>query len=86
MVTIHSNREGWFANDDENGATTVYYASRDALREALAHDEAEFSYSNGFTLRNDPPAPKRARFDDEPTRQRVLVEGMDCLPGQLDLF
>lgn len=38
---------------------------------------------------NAPPAPKHtpARFaSQDKTRQRVLVEGMDCLPGQIDLF
>lgn len=39
-----------------------------------------------FTLRNDAPPPTRARFDSEPTRQRKLLDGLDCLPGQLDLF
>lgn len=40
-----------------------------------------------FTLRNDPPRHKPARFESQDkTRQRVLVDGMDCLPGQQDLF
>ncbi len=39
-----------------------------------------------FELRNDPPAHKPQQFDEEPLRQRVLVDGMNCLPGQLDLF
>jgi hypothetical protein len=85
MVTIHSNREGWFANDDETGATTEYYPSRDSVRLALAHDAVAFS--GGFELRNDPPAPKRQRFENgDQTRQKVLIEGMACLPNQLDLF
>ena len=40
-----------------------------------------------FTLANDPPRKPVATFDDqEKTRQTVLIEGLDCLPGQLDLF
>lgn len=40
-----------------------------------------------FALANDPPAQKRATFDNlEATRQRVLIDGLACLPGQLDLF
>jgi len=39
-----------------------------------------------FALANDPPAHKPQQFDNEPTRQRVLVDGMKCLKGQLDLF
>ena len=40
-----------------------------------------------FQLANDPPAPRRApTVVNEPERQRVLIDGLDCLPGQLDLF
>jgi hypothetical protein len=40
-----------------------------------------------FELRNDPPPHKPAQFNNQPpTTQRVLVEGIGCLPGQLDLF
>lgn len=35
----------------------------------------------------DPPAkPKKAVEPDGKARQMVLLAGMDCLPGQLDLF
>lgn len=37
-----------------------------------------------FTLKNDPPPPKRP--DNVPTKQLKLLDGMDCLPGQGDLF
>lgn len=40
--------------------------------------------SDPFTLRNDPPRQPPAA--DDPTRQRVLFSGLDCLPGQQDLF
>ena len=39
-----------------------------------------------FTLRNDAPKPKPLAFENVATRQRVLLAGMDALPGQLDLF
>ena len=39
-----------------------------------------------FTLRNDPPAPPKARFENAASRQAVLFAGLDCLGGQLDLF
>ena len=40
-----------------------------------------------FQLRNDPPKAKPASFENgERTSQRVLIDGMDCLPGQQDLF
>ena len=36
---------------------------------------------------NDPPRVRPQSFDNgEKTRQRVLVDGLNCLPGQLDLF
>lgn len=40
-----------------------------------------------FRLQNDPP-PKKPWVPPAPeeTTQRVLFAGMDCLPGQLDLF
>ncbi len=40
-----------------------------------------------FQLHNDPSTAKRTRFENgERTRQRVLIDGLDCLPGQQDLF
>lgn len=45
------------------------------------------SAADQFELRNDPPRPRRATFhDNEAQRQRVLIDGLHCLPGQLDLF
>jgi hypothetical protein len=68
-----------------DGASWCYcrecWGSRAAsLRERLnGHDE--------FELVNDPPRRKSAQFDSQDnTRQRTLLDGMDCLPGQLDLF
>ena len=45
--------------------------------------------SEEFQLRNDPPAasPRSTLRDPvDEKRQRVLFAGLDCLPGQLDLF
>jgi hypothetical protein len=40
-----------------------------------------------FTLSNPPPQPIPWRGPKpENTRQTVLLSGLDCLPGQLDLF
>lgn len=42
-----------------------------------------------FELRNDEPkvVHRPATFDDqERTLQRVLIDGLACLPGQQDLF
>jgi len=40
-----------------------------------------------FTLTNDPP-PHRPWRGEEPEKlkQKVLIEGLKCLPGQQDLF
>jgi hypothetical protein len=41
----------------------------------------------GFTLQNDPPHPPKWRGRETlAERQLVLLEGLDCLPGQQDLF
>ena len=29
---------------------------------------------------------KRAEFHDQPSLQKNLIDGLECLPGQLDLF
>jgi hypothetical protein len=39
-----------------------------------------------FTLTNDELRRKPLEFSNDPTRQRVLFAGLDCLPGQQDLF
>ena len=44
--------------------------------------------TNAFALANPPPSPHKP-WRGEPTeqcRQKVLLSGMDCQPGQLDLF
>ncbi len=43
--------------------------------------------SDAFALGNVPPESKPWHGDEpENTRQKVLLSGMDCQPGQLDLF
>ncbi len=38
-------------------------------------------------FRNTPkPQPRRQPDPSAPTRQTVLFSGLDCIPGQLDLF
>ena len=39
-----------------------------------------------FALANEAPRPKPARFENSEGRQRMLLAGLDCLPGQGDLF
>jgi len=40
-----------------------------------------------FTLSNEPAHPTPTRFESNgKTRQKVLLCGLNCLPGQLDLF
>lgn len=40
-----------------------------------------------FSLTNEPAKKKPAKFDDsDRTKQRKLLDGMDALPGQMDLF
>ena len=43
--------------------------------------------NEGFALANNPAPQRQRRFDagDRP-RQKVLFAGLDCLPGQMDLF
>ena len=39
-----------------------------------------------FALANEMPKPKPTRFENSEGRQRMLLAGLDCLPGQGDLF
>lgn len=39
-----------------------------------------------FELVNDPPAKRPVVEDDVKCRQKVLFTGLNCLPGQQDLF
>jgi hypothetical protein len=49
----------------------------------------EAASDEGFALANDPPKVKHRRgefYGQERTLQKVLIDGLDCLPGQQDLF
>lgn len=39
-----------------------------------------------FTLQNPEPKPKPASFNNAKATQRKLLDGLDLLPGQQDLF
>jgi hypothetical protein len=57
------------------------------LRRAIRRRAKEESDSAEFVLDNAAPKPKPWRGDEpENTRQTVLLSGMDCQPGQQDLF
>ena len=61
------------------------------LRRAIRRLAAEERHGNGngddFALANPAPTPRPWRGGEpENTRQTVLLSGMDCQPGQQDLF
>lgn len=71
----------WPARDLERAADFAIASSAAQSPEIVADSAPEFE------LRNDPPRHRRATFaDNEAQRQRVLIDGLHCLPGQLDLF
>jgi len=57
------------------------------LRRAIRRLSTDEGDSAEFVLSNAPPKPKPWRGGEpENTRQTVLLGGMDCQPGQQDLF
>lgn len=64
----------------------------DYCRECFEGDSLEYwmaadDRQERFELRNDPPPHKPATFHgNENTLQKKLIDGLDCLPGQQDLF
>ena len=57
------------------------------LRRAIRRLSQEDGDTAEFVLSNAPPTPKPWRgSESENTRQTVLLGGMNCLPGQPDLF
>ena len=57
------------------------------LRRAIRLHSVEEHDRGEFVLSNAPPKPQAwRRSEPENTRQTVLLSGMDCQPGQLDLF
>lgn len=68
----------------EFAATLI--SQRPDLRAEVEECVEELS-TPSFALANDAPKHKPATFGtQDKTLQKVLVDGMDCLPGQLDLF
>jgi len=57
------------------------------LRKAIRRLSTEESDGGEFVLSNAAPKPKPWRGgESENTRQTLLLSGMECLPGQQDLF
>lgn len=49
--------------------------------------EEHMNEDQDFKLKNEPQKPRSdSDVRDEPSRQTVMFAGMDCLPGQMDLF
>jgi hypothetical protein len=54
----------------------------------MANNNSSVNADAAFTLRNDPPRPAKRTPLAAPRRdkQLPLFRGLDCLPGQQDLF
>ncbi len=73
-------------NHLEEEAQRLWRANR-KLRRAIRRLAAKQRDGGEFALSNPAPKPKPWRGDEpENTRQIVLLSGLDCLPGQQDLF
>jgi Zn-finger protein len=76
-------------DDCPNMATNIIYFNG---RKIYFCEECYLEHQNGrdeFLLRNDPPKVKHDRGEFcnlERTKQAKLITGLDCLPGQEDLF
>jgi hypothetical protein len=83
LTDIHQNREGYFVVSAD-GEPSEYYATKKECRQAVENGSA---WSEQFALAAQPATlPKRATFTSTRAVQRVLLTGLDCLPGQEDLF
>ena len=89
------NGKHWFVHDDKQiGPYDTLAEMREDQRGLARFDKygSEPGYATtdeptGFTLANDPPKRKKADFGvSERTKQKPLIEGLGCLPNQLDLF
>ena len=80
------------SNDlDEIAAHLGVGEAADLLRIARRRGaDDRFSQEQGpaapFMLANDPPRKPALRFENNHGRQMMLLAGLDCLPGQGDLF
>ncbi len=67
-------------------ARRLKHANR-KLKSEIRRLSAEKSDGEEFALTNPAPKPKPWRGDEpDNTRQTKLLSGLDCLPGQQDLF
>jgi hypothetical protein len=74
---------GFFAVNAD-GEPTEFYPTKAACRRAVEDGSA---WCEQFALQPQPAiVAKRERFESVKTTQRVLITGLDCLPGQEDLF
>lgn len=92
----------WVRADDEENALAIGRAvlrgrvrgkfscsayPYDPSRDRALHGFVREVEPEPFTLENEPArAPRPVFSDQENTRQRKLIDGLDCLPGQRDLF
>lgn len=68
------------------GFAATLISQRPDLRSEVEECVEELA-TPSFALANDAPKHKPSTFAaQDKTLQKVLVDGMDCLPGQLDLF
>lgn len=83
MTEAYRNEDGWFAVSPD-GEASEYYATRKELLAAVADGSA---WCEPFALAAAPASTaKRFEFARTKTVQRVLLSGLNCLPGQQDLF
>lgn len=84
LPTGQQKRYQWIQKKgDGSYATGVVSTLEAAIDYANEHDED----ASPFQLKNDPPPHRPARFENQLlTKQRALIDGLDYLPGQQDLF
>jgi hypothetical protein len=78
----HGKRPGSYAIHRENVAEISF--SHEVDRDDFSQVVIATPSAEPFQLKNDPPPARRCENDDR--RQTVLFSGLDCLPGQDDLF
>lgn len=69
--------------------TALTHQCKDCEGEIMTIDSARCPHCGSLNVKRLPVPSKRRLYIhefDEPTRQRTLLDGTDCLPGQIDLF
>ena len=69
--------------------TALTHRCDDCEGEIMTIDKDRCPHCGSFNVKRLPKPSTRRLFIhefDEPMRQRTLLDGMNCLPGQLDLF